>query len=203
MLTTSLNYSKSMKLSVLLPAMVGTVLLAQASPASAEFLENVDYQRYTVATPAGLSLLQALNRATPISERGRKFHGYTKWNLRWNYRYKTNSQGLCQIASATVTHSVVITLPVLEAGSRYAERFSRYIDALQVHEIGHMTISQEAGHKLERALLNLPAMAGCAQLEQRANQTGYDYVELARQQGRDYDERTRHGATQGASLLND
>ncbi len=174
-----------------------------ASSAQAEFLENVDYQRYLVPNQPGLSLLQAINSATPISEGGRKFHGYTKWNLRWNYRYNTLADGRCQITSITVTHSVVITLPKLEAGSAHADRFARYLNALQTHEIGHMTISQEAGRKIEREVLDLPPMNSCSVLEHHVNQLGMDYVEWARRRGREYDERTKHGATQGASLLSD
>ncbi len=187
----------------ILSTLLTSLFCCLVMPARAEFLENVDYQRYSVATPAGLSLLQALNRATPISENGRKYHGYTKWNLRWNYRYKTNPAGQCQVSSVTVTHTVMITLPELEPGSRYAERFTRYIDALQAHEIGHMMISQDAGRRLERVMLSISPMSGCQALEQRLNQIGMEHVEQARQQGRDYDERTKHGATQGASLLND
>lgn len=192
-----------MKLSKITHKILCIGLSLVAASAQAEFLENIDYQTYLVSNSSGLSLLQAINNATPISEAGRKFHGYTKWNLRWNYRYHSQDNGYCQIATVTVSHSVVITLPKLEAGSPHAARFNRYLDALQAHEIGHMMISQEAGKKIEREILELPAMASCSLLEQRANKLGKDYVEWARQRGREYDERTKHGATQGASLLND
>lgn len=192
-----------MKLKQFIAILLTGTFLTWAFPVKAEFLENIDYQRYPVMIPSGLSLLEAINLATPIREYGRKFHGYTKSSLRWNNRYKVNQLGLCEISTVTVTLSAVVVLPDINQKYPDLEKFSQYVDALMVHEIGHLNIGKSVGRKLERALKELPAMSNCQLMELSANSLGREHDELMFQQNRDYDNHTKHGATQGASLLND
>ena len=60
-------------------------LLIIARTASAEVSENLDYIYYTANADADRSLLKILSGASPIQVNKRKFHGYTKWHVKWNY----------------------------------------------------------------------------------------------------------------------
>ena len=62
-------------------------LLVIAQAASAEISENIDYTYYTAEVNANSSIREALNKATPIHEDNRPFHGNTKWYVKWNYHW--------------------------------------------------------------------------------------------------------------------
>ncbi|MBK7145393.1 MAG: DUF922 domain-containing protein [Xanthomonadales bacterium] len=69
------------------------LLLAVAQAAGAEVIENLDRIDYTATPRRGQTLRQALDAASPIREEGKLFHGYTKWHVRWNFRWWHEADG--------------------------------------------------------------------------------------------------------------
>lgn len=170
-------------------------------PALADLEVALSYRYYGVGQQAGIPLLQALDRATPIRENGQTFHGYTQWNIQWRYRWHQQPDGRCRLTQNTTTLSAQITLPELRQAEPATQRaFAPYFEALRLHELGHVDLARIAARKIDTGVLALPEMGSCEQLEQNTNQLGLQLLEQARQANREYDRATGHGRTQGAWL---
>lgn len=177
-------------------------LLAAAHAAChAHVTETQQRRSYEVRQQPGMSLLQALNQATPIRENGRPFFGYTDWRVNWQYRYDTRPDGRCGITSVAVKLVVTMTLPVLkESTPEVAAQFASYLPALIEHEEGHRRVGQAAAQQVDAAIAQLPPMASCPLLEAEANRIATELVERATRNDKTYDAATQHGCTQGACL---
>lgn len=169
--------------------------------APAGVAETRDKRLYDVRQAPGMSLLQALNQASPIREGGQVFHGYTDWRVQWNYRYRQRPDGLCAVTSVDVHLTVTMTLPALqESTAEGAGQFATYLRNLAEHEEGHVRIGQSAARSLDTALAQLPAMPSCPLLEREIARLGADTLDRARRDNKAYDAATKHGCTQGACL---
>lgn len=170
-------------------------------PSFAAVVEKQAQQWYEVHQSAETPLLLALNAASPVKVGGRIFHGYTAWDIRWNFRWNTSAVGLCEIRSITTHLSVTMTLPRLASSTpEGAAEFDRYFAALMAHEQGHRSIALEAARQVDRTIAGLRPMADCRQLEAEANAAGMAILEAAKRRELDYDVTTRQGCTQGACL---
>lgn len=170
-------------------------------PSFAAVVEKQAQQWYAVQQSADTSLLMALIAASPVKVGGRTFHGYTAWDIRWNFRWNTSAAGLCEISSITTHLSVTMTLPRLASSTpKGAADFDRYFAALMAHEQGHRSIALEAARQVDRTIAGLQPMADCRRLEAEANAAGMAILEEAKRRELDYDITTRQGCTQGACL---
>ena len=182
----------------LLPAVT---LMALAMPSLGDVVEKEVREYYEARQLAGMSLLDALNSASPVQERGQTFHAYTAWDIRWNFKWQTSSAGLCEIASVTTSLSVKMTLPRLSIGTQEAvAQFNNYFPALVAHEQGHRQIALDAATQADRSIAGLRPMTDCQVLEKEANRTGLAVLESAKLREIEYDSTTKHGCTQGACL---
>ncbi|CAG1022445.1 hypothetical protein DOJK_01679 [Patescibacteria group bacterium] len=176
-------------------------LMILANIANAEVDAHVDYRYYTAYGDDDSTLLQILNKATPILENNRRYHGYTKWHVRWRYRWYEQADGRCKITSVKTTVTGDVLLPQLEnANAEQTEAFERYVTALKEHELGHYNIGKEAGETIDQYIAELPEMPSCKILEKTANDFGYQTLDEYRAQEKQYDADTKHGKTQGAWL---
>lgn len=183
------------------PRLFVALLTLAASSALAEVSESLAYRDYSVAPHPAESLLFALNRASPIRENGRTFHGYTEWQVSWRFRWHQEPSGRCAITSARTQVTGSIQLPQLKGGTAAQKTaFERYLPALREHELGHYRIGRDAAAHIDREILQLPPMHNCRALEQAANDGAYRTLARFQQQERDYDASTGHGRTQGAWL---
>ncbi|MBS1199046.1 MAG: hypothetical protein H6R18_2831 [Proteobacteria bacterium] len=166
----------------------------------AEVVEQLDFEFYGVTVKPDEKLLQAVNRNSKIREGGNIFHGYTHWNIRWNYRWWQEPTS-CRITETKVSVSGKITLPKLEQAA-YGQwaKFDAYITKLKAHEMGHYHIAREAAEGIDAYLKSLPSFSDCSALERQANQGAYKILDNGKQRGRQYDIDTGHGKTQGAYL---
>jgi predicted secreted Zn-dependent protease len=172
------------------------------APGKAEYSETLTYLRYPVEHTLGNSLLQNLNKASPIRHEGHIFHGYTTWNVSWNYRWYEEANGRCAITSNTTTLHAEITLPELHptAPPEQQIEFKTYVTALEFHELGHVQYGRAAAQEIDRRIKDFPAQSSCRLLEQGIQKMAEQALEAARQKERDYDHKTQHGRTQGAWL---
>ncbi len=186
----------------LLSRLAAGLLALTALPAVAEFDENLVFKYYDSTHRPGMTLLAAINAATPIRQDGAVFHGYTAWRANWHYRWWKEADGRCRITGNRTRLAAEITLPRLTtAAPAIRQRFDSYLAALKNHEMEHVRIARDYAQRIDRGILGLPAMRTCQQLEGAANDLAERLLQEAKDAEREMDRRTRHGASQGASLL--
>lgn len=176
------------------------VLLLQA-PASATVREEHAQRPYPVQLAPGQTLRQALQAATPIVVGGRRFHGYTRWNVRWSYRWWREASGRCAITEVTTRLTTEVQLPELRGATPAQQAsFNRYLRALSQHEQGHVQLGRDAAQAIDQGIARLPAAADCPTLERQADALGRRLLQEHAERERQYDRDTGHGAAQGARL---
>jgi len=169
--------------------------------ARAEVQESHAREPYPVHARPGQTLREALNAATPITSGGQRFHGYTHWNVRWNFWWQQDTAGRCRITRVSTRLQSRIQMPELATGTAaQTAAFARYHTALYQHELGHVEFGRKAAQAIDRGIAALPPAPDCPTLEQQANALGQRLLAERLAPLGEYDQRTRHGATQGAQL---
>ncbi len=185
------------------PPAFALLLLGLALPggAAAEVREQLVTNEYAVGGDPSVPLLQLLDRASPIREGGKTFHGYTKWTVNWRFRWRDDAGAGCRIAGNITQIDGRMTLPRLVGGSAdQRQRFETYLQALRQHEMGHFAIAKQAGREIDAGILALPPMRDCTSLDAAANALGYRVLDQHLAREKQYDASTGHGRTQGAWL---
>ena len=176
------------------------VLICTAA-AQAAVTEQAIQRPYTVHVQPGETLRQALNGATPIAVNGERFHGYTRWNVRWTFRWWREASGRCSITEVQTHLRTEVQLPQLRTATPAQQAvFDRYLSALSRHEQGHVQIGRDAAQAIDEGIARLPALEDCATLERTANALGHRLLREHTEREKAYDQHTGHGATQGARL---
>lgn len=176
-------------------------LLVLASASQAEVRETLRHEPYAVNWLPTQSLRQALDTASPIRHNGATFHGYTQWQIDWQFHWWQEPTGECRITTVTTTLDIVIRLPQLQPDvARDTRAFTAYVSALRQHEQGHADTGRMAAKAIDQGIAALPRQASCAALETAANQTGHRLIAQFRQRDTQYDRATGYGRTQGAYL---
>jgi len=172
-----------------------------AATSLADVSETFDLDTHEVDQHGGETLLAAINRYSPLRQKGRIFHGYTKWNVRWNFWWDTNVQGRCAITEVKTTLSVHMQLPELDDSTEQGRvQFDDYLVDLRAHEDGHHQIAAQAARRIDQAIRTLQPMRSCEALEAEANRRGYEILSATKSEEEQYDADTKHGCTQGACL---
>jgi predicted secreted Zn-dependent protease len=129
--------------------------------------------------------------------------GYTRWRIEWHFSV-SSSGNKCRLTSFNTRTTVAITLPrwttPTNATDDIRAAWQRYITALGQHETGHGQIALAAAGEIQKRARESGEDPDCAALKQKINSLCQSIVEQYRIRDKDYDERTRHGATQGAVL---
>ncbi len=180
---------------------LATTLLLAAHIAQAAVQEEHAHEPYPVHVQPGQTLRQALQDATPILVEGRRFHGYTHWNVHWNFWWHSDDAGRCRITRVSTRLRTRIQMPELRTGSAAQQtQFARYARALHQHEQGHVQFGRAAAQAIDQGIAALPEAPDCPSLERQANALGQRLLAGQVAQEKEYDRTTRHGATQGATL---
>jgi len=139
-----------------------------------------------------------------LSSKGRHgFHGWTEWQVRWDYRTYGDAGRGCEVAGFSTDLSIRITTPRLAGAhtkqTALREEWLRYERALRHHEEGHAAIAAEAACEMERRVDALAETTGsCAGLGTRIDQVCHRVLVEYRRRDREYERETGHGRTQGA-----
>ena len=177
------------------------ILSFMATSARAEVTEQFSISHYTIDLVSGKSLLSQFNAASTIRKDGRVYHGYTRWTVKWFFRWNTDALGVCRIVSASTQLDVEMILPYPRgASSSQSGIVTAYGRALRAHEQGHYDIARQAAHEIDLSLLGMPGMADCKTLEQSANSKANETFVHFKEASRQYDRDTQYGKTQGAVL---
>jgi predicted secreted Zn-dependent protease len=173
-----------------------------AQPALADVSENLQYRYYPVSPQGNEALWQAMDRASPIRERGRVFRGDTRWQVVWNLRWEKSPSGRCALSRVQTTLRATITLPQISGDwdGETRARFTGYVTALRQHELKHVDSGRKAARAIDRRLSAFPVMSSCHALEQAANAAGFELLDQARQHDLTLDKRTGHGRSEGVVL---
>lgn len=180
-------------------AVCAGLLLAVPPHSDAAVKSSLDYTYYPADANTGGSLSAILRRSTPPGMDGN--FGWTRWHVDWHYHWHFDANGVCRITDTTIALASTITLPTLVNGSAaQTNAMNNFLEALRVHELGHVSIGTQAADAIDRALLDLPPMANCQILDSQAGRVAQHTLDQWRETERRYDSDTGHGRTQGAFL---
>jgi predicted secreted Zn-dependent protease len=177
-------------------ALILAVKLASSSPA---VVERVEY--YEVFALSATLLRAEINKVAPKDDQGRRSDAVTDWTVRWDYRYDSRD-GACAITAFSTSVAVLTRLPSLAVGApkRLVEQWDKYVEALTEHERGHARIGIQAATAIQDRASALASTATCGELERAIKAKGEALVDEYRGRDIDYDRRTKHGITQGATF---
>lgn len=177
------------------------VLLLTSALAQAEVQPSLVVQTYEVRYRADTSLRQSITDASPVRHHGRTFHGFTRWNVKWQFWWMELHGGQCRVDRTLTRVDAVITLPDLRGAPPEAQQaFNRYVTALRQHEMGLYRFGLDAAHRIDQGIASLPPQPSCAVLQAEANRLGRRLLDEAIRAEIEYDRRTQHGRTEGVWL---
>lgn len=178
------------------------VLMAAAVGATAQpaVLWSTNY--YAVTGASIREIHQSLRQNRPWRKTSQT-DAYTRWNVTWSF-YVSPGGDKCRLTSFSTRTTVTITLPRWEAPADAPEEvrtaWSRYIAALGNHEAGHGQFAVAAAGEMQKRVRESGEDSDCSALKQKINSLAESIVQQYRNREKEYDERTKHGATQGAVL---
>jgi predicted secreted Zn-dependent protease len=129
--------------------------------------------------------------------------GSTEWRIQWRANFNVED-GVCHCSSFDTTTTITITLPrwVVPTNTPVAVRaaWQQYLTALMQHEAGHADFALAAAAEMHKRIKEIESDADCAALKTRVHSECQAIIDSHRAREKEYDERTKHGATQGATL---
>jgi predicted secreted Zn-dependent protease len=169
---------------------------AVAGPTGALDLQ-VRVVHYDVHGPDYPSLVRSLRANGPSG-----FHGLARWKVTFENSTESRGDG-CAISAVRVRVAGEILMPrwvdAAAAPLDLQRRWSDHYAALQRHEDGHIQHGRELALLVKERLMGLGVMA-CERLGALAREESQRLYENLKARDKEYDVRTNHGATQGASF---
>jgi predicted secreted Zn-dependent protease len=145
---------------------------------------------------------ESLRQTRPWKEKSER-DGSTEWYVGWHASYSA-SGGTCQCVSFTTTTTITITLPKWIAPTNTPAEvraaWTKYVAALEAHEAGHADLAISAAAEMHKRIKEIGSDLDCNTLRTTVQNECKAVLDSHRAQERDYDRKTRHGATQGATL---
>ena len=143
-------------------------------------------------------------RQARVTRNNATWDGLTEWNINWRFAL-AESAGQCRVSSSSTRTTITLTLPRWSAPTNATtatrDEWRRYSTALAQHELGHAQFAQLAAAGVRKTMNEAQAEADCEPLKKKLNADCNTVVENFRKRDQEYDERTRHGGTQGAALI--
>lgn len=154
-------------------------------------LGDADLRWYDVRGHDVRSLRESLRAAAPLNEAGEHVNGDTRWVTTWSWK---GGGEPCRVEQVSFDLSVIVSLPrwTPDPGTDPAlvDQWRAYLEALGVHERGHVDLVTAEVAQLDDILRGTP----CAD----ADGVGATTLDAIRALNEDYDVRTEHGRLQGA-----
>ena len=170
-----------------------------SSVAFSEPLVSEEYEYYYVNPNTRADILTSLKENSPIHEGGKTMYGSSNSDVKWNLKWKHNSQ-ICWVTSVNTKVTTTYTLPkLIEGGSGIDSFWDNWYPNLLTHEKVHHKLAIDAAEEIERTIRKMPSFSTCDLLEKNANNIVLESINKLRRLQKDYDKRTNHGETQGAS----
>ncbi len=160
-------------------------------------------QYYQVYGYTAADVQRQLFNCSPFSDKDGKFAASTNYSINWRVSYVGDEQGQCKISSAVVGVHVAQIMPHWNDSSYampgYAGRWQTFVNNLQTHEDGHRDLYLAYAAQLLQDLQALPTN-NCENFMSYANSRANADLSQLRQADEAYDQRTNHGASQGAVI---
>ena len=154
-------------------------------------IPNVSISYYDIEATDAAGIKSEL-RAKSIRSGKKRYRAWSGWHYKWRWAAAPN--GGCGTAGARVTFRAHVTLPRLAnpnaLATDVAQAWHMYMDALIRHEANHVRQAYEGRLLVAEAVRS----SGCAS----ANAAGHLAIAKVNYAAALYDERTKHGAREGA-----
>ena len=159
-----------------------------------------EFQFYEVAATSKSNLLKTINRASPIRQNGEIFHGFTKYNIKWRFWWKSNGNK-CAFTKVETTLRLKYTLPQLKSSDPEVKTvWSNWYPNLEKHEKSHGKLAKDIANEIDSALLAISPKTSCSALEKSGNKVANKLMNKLEKANKNYDSKTNHGETEKAWL---
>jgi len=161
----------------------------------------VTYVCYDVggSTPQAIRTSINAHPERPADPNGAMFDAKTRWEIKLVWTFDT-SRGMCRAKNITTYLSITQTFPhwvPTDADGSLQQEWNDYIVALRLHEDGHKQIALDAANDaIER--VRAQTFATCQEFNIAARNAVDAATSIGDRRDEQYDDTTRHGATQGA-----
>ena len=173
-------------------------------PLPQEGLQSAEHSKfYDLTGQSAKQLIAQMRETGPPGKDGKRYFGKTDWTIHWRYHYETRG-GSVILTRVSVTTDVTTIMPRRQAlangADRMAAEWARFLAALGVHERGHAENAQRHAKQLYAVLHGHGPFASAQELEAFVKMQGDKCIADANAEDLEYDKRTGHGDTQGATL---
>jgi predicted secreted Zn-dependent protease len=183
---------------------LGMTMIATLSAVAGETRHKVE--TYAIEGNSVSELRASLNRRGPVDDDGRRSDGFTKWNVDWTFKYRSEVEGgPCTAYEVDAKLAVTTILPTWNPFDRpppaLAQRWQTFSSALRVHEDGHFQIAVEVAESVRKEMWANRAGRDCKTLDRTLRENARRGLEQMREKQRQYDVDTDSGRKQGTSVL--
>ena len=177
-------------LSVLLSG--GNIIPTQQTTAEKKFTVST----YAIHAEGLKGLSQSLIQYGPKDQFGNNHHAYTQWDISWKIPQRS---GKPQYDQASVVARISMTLPSWTQVTRLQgnEAWDRYARASISHEMNHVHAAYKVADSILAMLTALPPSTPA----QTAKYLIQEKLDGLRSFDIEYDQKTRHGLTEGVTLI--
>jgi predicted secreted Zn-dependent protease len=131
------------------------------------------------------------------------FAAYTRWDTDWSIALAEHATG-CDVIRGDLALAARIVLPEWhppdDVGAAVIRRWRRFLENLETHELGHVTIALQGAHAIDALLDEGLTAETCGQAARRADGVASETHDRWERINARYDERTEHGLAQGTGL---
>ena len=174
--------------------------LVMGSVAWAKPVITTRYEYYDIKGSTKQELRDQLHKVGP--HRGGETVAYTEHHS--SYNYQTGGTGACGVVSYQVTMAIVYHMPrwqqAANSFSPLAQEWNKFVQALQIHEDGHVQNARDAAQAVDKAIADIPAFSDCRRTKSAVVAAAQKAISQCDRLDTDYDQKTMHGIKQGATL---
>ncbi|MEQ1882205.1 MAG: DUF922 domain-containing protein [Burkholderiales bacterium] len=178
--------------------------LSGAAAADAEPLVRMHSAYYYIDGPSAAVLAAQIEQQGPVAADGRRLAAKTKWDVQWKFNHE-QAGVTCSMKDVVVAVGVAQTLPKWRGEAKgvasLRAHWKKFTVALLKHEDRHKEHGLRAGKEIEVALLAAKPASNCEDMQTAASAIAEQIVAKYREKDDEYDRQTRHGQSEGASML--
>ncbi len=168
------------------------------SNAKSKVTEEFEY--YSVTPSLKSDLRNSLDASSPIKKNGKVYYGYTKYNIKWNFWWKSKPNK-CTISKVKTTLKLKYTMPKLESNDQEIKSvWERWYPNLRKHEKRHGELAKRMVRKIDNSIYQMKPRKNCKDLKVAANKLAHNLMSDLKALNVKYDKKTNHGETEHAWL---
>ncbi len=180
------------------------VSLASTTHAVCSPLVTRNNETYQVTGSSARELRQIIDRIGPVnSDDGKHYDGLTEWSLTWDYQFKRRGK-VWIVANRNVQLNIKVLTPrwtdFQNTPGVLQTQWRIYRANLLRHEEGHVKVALRAANAVDKYIGTCGGSSSLEKLKGDIERNTKILLKQYRKIDRSYDQRTRHGATQGATL---